>query len=363
VATQNDELDVGATLPVSGWWRSGDAKGTLRELMAESKRLHGVLVIDKAMGPTSHDVVARMRKVLGTRAVGHAGTLDPAATGVLVIAVGEATKLSPHLTADDKEYLATVSFGTSTTTLDAEGDVSAEGSIPDELAAELSRLASIDADPIDGAASLRAVQAWAPAFAGALEIERAREEQVPPAFSAIKLGGHAAHRLARRGEDVVLAPRPVAVKRIAIAGATSATVRLTLVVSKGYYVRALARDLGRTLGVPAHLASLRRVASGTFTLDEALPWSAPRADLERAMQTLEHAARRVLPASRLSEEGARHARHGKAVQERHFTEAATAELSAWFGPSGELVAIGRRAPDGGFAVERGFNYATSIVST
>jgi tRNA pseudouridine55 synthase len=329
--------------------------------MAESNRLHGVLVIDKARGPTSHDVVARLRRVLGTRAVGHAGTLDPAATGVLVVAVGEATKLSPYLTAEAKQYLATVTFGISTATLDAEGDVAETAPIPEEVAAELTRLASVDVG--DGMASPHAARAVAPRVARALEIARVRDQQVPPAFSAIKTGGRAAHELARRGHDVLLAPRPVAVSRIAITGATSTTLELLLVVSKGYYVRALARDLGQTLGVPAHLSGLRRTASGTFRLDEALPWSATSADLEQAMQTVAHAAHRVLASSRLSEEGLRRARHGQRLGPIHFGEVAAADLSAWFAPDGALVAIGRRSADGSFTVERGFNYATSTAST
>jgi tRNA U55 pseudouridine synthase TruB len=119
--------------PVARWaWGS-----YLRALMAPADRLHGVLVIDKPIGPTSHDVVARLRRVLGTRAIGHAGTLDPAASGVLVVAVGEATKLCSYLTAESKRYQATVTFGTATTTLDAEGDVVATAPIPDALANEL----------------------------------------------------------------------------------------------------------------------------------------------------------------------------------------------------------------------------------
>jgi tRNA pseudouridine55 synthase len=314
--------------------------------MAAPNRLHGVLVIDKPMGPTSHDVVARLRKVLGTRAVGHAGTLDPAATGVLVVAVGEATKLSAYLTAQTKQYRATVTFGSSTTTLDAEGDIVATASIPDDLAAELRALTAGS----DGTAR----ESAAPVLARALDLERARHEQLPPAFSAIKVGGRTAHELARRGQDVPLALRPVAVSQIEITETTLATLGLLLVVSKGYYVRALARDLGQTLGVPAHLSSLRRVASGNFTLEEALPWSASCAELERAMQTVEGAAQRVLPLSRLSEDGLRRARHGQLLQETHFAEPPVPAVSAWFGPGGELVAIGRPDPNGGFMVERGF---------
>jgi tRNA pseudouridine55 synthase len=323
--------------------------------MTAPNRLHGVLVIDKPSGPTSHDVVARLRKVLGTRAIGHAGTLDPAATGVLVVAIGAATKLSPYLTAESKEYRATITLGTATTTLDAEGDVVATGPIPDDWMAELRAIAETSPGPTR--------ESEAPTIAHALDVERARREQLPPLFSAIKTGGRAAHELARRGKDVLLAPRPVTVHKLAIIGATPTTIDVFLIVSKGYYVRALARDLGQTLGVPAHLSSLRRMASGTFTLDEAMPWSSSCAELERAMLTVERAAARVLPASRLSEEGQRRAVHGQMLQETHFVEAPVPALSAWFGCGGELVAIGRPAESGGFSVERGFTHATSTAST
>jgi len=317
--------------------------------------LHGVLVIDKPIGPTSHDVVARLRKVLDTRAIGHAGTLDPAATGVLVVAVGEATKLSPYLTSQTKEYRAVIRFGTSTATLDADGDVVATGPVPDELTAELRALASTDP------AALR--EETAPGIARALGVERARSEQLPPAFSAIKTNGRAAHELARQGKEVPLAPRQVAVSRITITDATPECLGLSLVVSKGFYVRSLARDVGQTLGVPSHLASLRRVASGTFTLVEALPLSATRAELERGLESVERAAARVLPASRLSDEGEERARHGKLLFEAHFVEPPAPEISAWFGQGGQLVAIGGPAANGGYAVARGFRYPTSTAST
>jgi tRNA pseudouridine55 synthase len=323
--------------------------------MAAPNRLHGVLVIDKPSGPTSHDVVARLRRVLGTRAVGHAGTLDPAATGVLVVAIGEATKLSAYLTAQAKEYRATITFGSSTATLDAAGEVVASGPISDVLAAELHALTR--------SSPPRERPHGAPAIAHALDIERARQAQLPPAFSAIKTAGRPAHELARRGQDVPLAPRPVAVSQLEITGATATTLDLVLVVSKGYYVRALARDLGETLGVPAHLSSLRRVASGSFTLEEALSWSTSCAELEGAMLTLDRAAARVLPASRLSEEGQLRARHGKLLLETHFLDVPVPALSAWFGGGGELVAIGRPREGGGFTVERGFAHATSTAST
>jgi tRNA pseudouridine55 synthase len=322
--------------------------------MAATNRIHGVLVIDKPMGPTSHDVVARMRKELGTRAIGHAGTLDPAATGVLVVAVGEATKLSAYLTAQEKAYRAIVTFGASTATLDAEGEVVASGPVPDDLATELRVLAAASPEERDNAGS---------AIQRALAIEHARREQLPPTFSAIKTNGRAAHELARRGQDVQLAPRPVSASRIEITEASPTTLGLLLVVSKGYYVRALARDLGQTLGVPSHLSSLRRVASGPFTLEESLPWSAARSDLEQAMQTVDCVAARVLPASRLSNEGERRARFGQLLAETHFVEPPVPALSAWFAEGGALVAIGRPAESGGFIVERGFGQTTSTAST
>jgi tRNA pseudouridine55 synthase len=232
--------------------------------------------------------------------------------------------------------------------------VVARGPIPDDLAAELHALTPSSAPrPPQGA----------PAITRALDIERARQEQLPPAFSAIKTAGRPAHELARRGQDVPHAPRPVAVSRIEIIDATATTLDLVLAVSKGYYVRALARDLGQTLGVPAHLSSLRRVASGSFTLEEALSWSTSCAELEGAMLTVDRAAARVLPASRLSEEGQQRAKHGKLLLDTHFLDVPVPALSAWFGGGGELVAIGRPREGGGFAVERGFTHATSTAST
>ena len=146
--------------------------------------------------------------------------------------------------------------------------------------------------------------------------------------------------------------------------ATSAdSIDLLLVASKGYYVRALARDLGETLGVPAHLSSLRRTASGAFSLEEALPLDAPVEALRRALQPVARVAARVLPVAELSEEGVRFARHGKALALAHFSIAPPVGISAWFGPDGELVAIGRAASEGGFAVQRGFSHSTSSATT
>jgi tRNA pseudouridine55 synthase len=309
--------------------------------------LHGVLVIDKPAGPTSHDVVKRLRWALGTRAVGHAGTLDPAASGVLVVAVGQGTKLVSYLTSQAKSYEATVTFGTSTTTLDREGEVVAAAPVPVELTRELSNRAWTAGSPVDRA----------------LARERTRREQVPPAFSAVKQNGRAVHERARRGEHVELGPRVVEVHALEIRGATEQTVDLRLSVSKGYYVRSLARDLGETLGVPAHLSALRRVASGPFTLDEALPHDAPRETLCRALEPVAQAAARVLPIGRVSAEGTERARRGQVLSPEHFDSPPDGAVSAWVDASGELIAIGRLNDAGLFLVARGFSHSTSSAAT
>jgi tRNA pseudouridine55 synthase len=331
--------------------------------------LHGVVVIDKPIGPTSHDVVARVRRILGTRAVGHAGTLDPAASGVLVVAVGQATKLVSYLTSQAKHYQATLTFGSSTTTLDREGDVTATAPIPSGLADELRGLALQDRPPLhpESGSSLER----------ALEIERRRTEQVPPAFSAIKQNGRAVYQRARRGEPVKLAARAVHVLDLEVTGASADSLGLALSVSKGFYVRALARDLGETLQVPAHLSSLRRVSSGPFTLEEALPNDATREALLGGVEPLARVVARVLPVCRLSAEGRERARRGQTLGPEHFVLPPVDRLSAWLDSAGELVAIGRREDarrfDSGresgsagadcFAVERGFSYSTSTAAT
>jgi tRNA pseudouridine55 synthase len=205
----------------------------------------GVLVCDKAAGMTSHDVVARVRRLAGQRRVGHGGTLDPPATGVLVLALGRATRLLPFLPTEPKRYLATVAFGAETDTLDAAGTVTA----------------TADAAAVDEAA-LRAAMAG---FVGP-------QEQVPPMVSAIKVGGERLYAKARRGEQVERAPRPIVVHALELLGFSAgerplATVEV--VCSGGTYVRSLAADLGRAVGTLAHLAGLRRTAVGRFTEDQA----------------------------------------------------------------------------------------------
>ncbi len=288
--------------------------------------LSGVAVVDKPRGLTSHTVVAQARRLFGRKDIGHAGTLDPMATGVLLVLVGQACKLSGYLTADSKRYAAEVFFGRATDTLDAEGKTTVE--------APLSA----------GQLSLEAVES-------ALAAERARTEQTPPAVSAIKVDGERAYALARKGQAPELPPRPVQVLELRILELAPPLLRCELHASKGYYVRSLARDLGERLGAPAHLSALRRLASGPFSLAQAAAWPASEPP---PLMGLAEAATSVLPACRIKEEAVLRARQGKLLSPDDFSELPCVEgLGAWLTPSGELVAIG--STRGELKVARGFN--------
>jgi tRNA pseudouridine55 synthase len=205
----------------------------------------GIVLVDKPQGWTSHQVVGRMRRLLGTRKVGHAGTLDPMATGLLIIGVNRATRLLGHLAGHDKTYLATIRLGQSSSTDDAEGELS----------------------PAVPAARLEAA-----AIEAAMDDLRGDIEQVPSSVSAIKVNGQRAYALVRGGEQVTLRSRPVTVARFEVVGQRldGDLLDLDVVVdcSSGTYVRALARDLGSALGVGGHLTSLRRTRIGGFFLPE-----------------------------------------------------------------------------------------------
>jgi tRNA pseudouridine55 synthase len=205
--------------------------------------LHGFLNIDKPAGITSHDVVARIRRVVGQRRVGHGGTLDPLATGVLPIALGAATRLVDYLVEDRKAYRADVLLGTTTTTDDAEGAVVAERPV-----------AALDVAAIN--------HALAP-FVGTIQ-------QVPPIYSAIQVGGQRMYDVARRGGTVELAPRTVEIDRIDVVAWQPPHLTIDVVCGKGTYIRALARDLGAALGCGAHLAALRRTAVGPLRIEAAV---------------------------------------------------------------------------------------------
>ena len=271
----------------------------------------GLIVLDKPGGMTSHDVVARVRRSLGTRKVGHAGTLDPMATGVLVLGVGRATRLLGHLTLSEKTYSATVRLGASTSTDDAEGQV----------------LRTAPTHHLTEEVVLEALNAF-----------RGDIDQVPSSVSAIKVDGKRAYALARAGEQVELQPRRVTVHEIVGGDVRRDGDFLDLEIrvrcSSGTYIRAIARDLGEALAVGGHLTALRRHSVGPFTLADAIT------DLDHMVITLDIAetARRSFPAIDLDEEHAADVRVGRPLDVR------LDDLTAVFAPDGEFLALYR--PEG-----------------
>ncbi|RFU20003.1 tRNA pseudouridine(55) synthase TruB [Geodermatophilus marinus] len=275
-----------------------------------------LLLVDKAGGMTSHDVVARARRVLSVRRVGHAGTLDPMATGLLVLGVGAATRLLGHVGGHDKTYAATIRFGRTTVTDDREGEV----------------LTTTSAAALDEAA----VRAALAGQTGPLL-------QVPSSVSAVKVAGRRSYDRVRAGEDVVLEPRAVTVHALEVHRVTRPTadlvdVDLTVTCSAGTYVRAIARDAGAALGVGGHLTALRRTASGPFAVDRAAPVEDAAGALAAGggagVLPLADAARTVFPARALTAEEAVALGHGRRV-------AATGApgLHAALAPDGRLVAL------------------------
>ena len=203
----------------------------------------GLLIVDKPVGPTSHHVVNLVRRGTGIRKVGHAGTLDPRASGVLVLCLGSATRLSEYLSTSAKRYEATVRFGASTKTFDADGEV----------------VRRTDVSP-----TVEQIQAVLPRFRGEIQ-------QIPPPFSAIKVQGRKAYELARRGEEVELDPRTVHIFELKIVSYQPPDLSLSVDCSAGTYIRSLAHELGEVLEAGAHLAALRRTKAGPFTLRDAVP--------------------------------------------------------------------------------------------
>ena len=275
----------------------------------------GLVVVDKSGGMTSHDVVARIRRLAGTRKVGHAGTLDPMATGVLVLGVNRATRLLGHLMLTEKAYDATIRLGIATTTDDAEGEVTA----------------TTDAGHLDEAA----IRAALARFVGDLE-------QVPTAVSAIKVDGKRAYQRVRDGEAVELKARPVVVREIVVRDIRAAEVDVSIRCSSGTYIRAIARDVGAALGVGGHLTALRRTAVGPFDLTAARTLD-ELAD-EFAMLPIASAARASFPSYELDEARAQDVRYGRRLDLRPDG------LSAVFAPGGEFLALYEPDADGARAV-------------
>jgi len=212
-------------------------------MLGPPKEIEGVLLVDKPAAHTSHDVVARLRGILRMKRIGHAGTLDPMATGLLVILVGKATRISQYLVSLDKEYEGVIELGRTTDSQDADGEVMETRPVP----------------PLDEAAVRTAMQG----FIG-------DQYQMPPMYSAIKIGGVPLYKSARRGEEVVREPRFVRVVSWDLLGLALPRFDFRMRVSKGTYMRTLAHDLGEKLGCGAHLAALRRTATGAFKVADAL---------------------------------------------------------------------------------------------
>ncbi len=267
--------------------------------------LSGLLIIDKPVGPTSHDVVGRVRRVAGLRRVGHAGTLDPLASGVLLVCLGRATRLVEYLVGLDKVYETTVRLGQSTDTYDAEGEVTAERPVT-----------TTEAD----------ILAALPAFRGAIR-------QRVPAYSAVKRDGRPLYKSARRGEHIELPERDVVIHALDLSVYDPPLLTLRVACSSGTYIRSLVHDLGQALGCGGHVVALRRTAVGRFTVDEALALDDLAPDV---------AAARLLPLETIIAH----------LPRMEFDEAATIELG--FGrrvparessPDGDAAAFG---PDGRF---------------
>ncbi len=269
----------------------------------------GLVVVDKPGGMTSHDVVARVRRLAGTRRVGHAGTLDPMATGVLVVGVGQATRLLGYLALTEKEYAATIRLGQSTSTDDAEGEITGTSPAADVSAETLHE---------------------------AMARLTGETQQVPPSVSAIKVGGQRAYRLTRAGAVPQLQPRPVTVHEFTLTAIRSdndlTDIDVTVRCSSGTYIRALARDLGAALGTGGHLTRLRRTRVGGYRVEDAstLEQLAERFEV----LPLEQAAAAAFPRRDLSADEARRLAHGGRLPAAGNTDPVAA-----YAPDGTLIAL------------------------
>ncbi len=278
---------------------------------APSNPASGILLVDKPGGITSHDVVARTRRLVGTRKVGHAGTLDPMATGLLVLGVNSSTRLLTYLVGLDKEYLATIRLGAASSTDDAEGELR-----PRADAAALA------------AATDGGIAAGVAALTGSIS-------QRPSSVSAIKVDGKRAYARARDGEDVVLKPRAVTISAFEVLGVERGEwvdIDVRVECSSGTYIRALARDLGDALGVGGHLTALRRTRIGPFSIDDAAQLDD---SLGLRMMSPAEVATELFPRVELTAAAAADLAHGKRIA---LESTATGPIAA-IGPDGTLVAL------------------------
>jgi tRNA pseudouridine55 synthase len=279
--------------------------------------LSGAIVVDKPQGPSSHDVVARVRRALGVQRIGHTGTLDPLATGVLPLLVGPATRLARFLTAGEKIYDARIRLGAATDTYDATGKPI----------------------PLPGGATPITPPADPAVIAAALSELRSTMMQTPPPFSAKRIGGHRAYDLARREKPVDPEPVAVTASALDLVHVDGSVIDVRVVCSPGYYVRSLAHDLGVRLGCGAHLEALRRVRSGGFGADEACPLDTIEREGHDAAARLVPPERLLpdLPAVVLTERGATRAAHGNPVMPSDYRGADQEPRAA--GVSDELTEV------------------------
>jgi tRNA pseudouridine55 synthase len=278
--------------------------------------MNGVLVVDKAAGLTSHDVVSRARRILGERSIGHLGTLDPSATGVLPLVVGNLTRLAQFYLTSEKAYEGVIRFGFATDTYDAEGEPAGEARVV--------------------ALSLEQARELAAGFVGA-------QEQVPPPFSAKKIRGVPAYKLARRHKEVVLKPVKVEIKEFEILSVSGDCASFRARVATGTYMRSVAHDMGQKLGCGAHLQSLRRTATAEFELGEAHSLEeVENASRSGTVEELFVHPRKLLPrfpSVTANEEAAALIRHGRAVNLPEFSRAPLVKV---FQGQRELIAIAAR---------------------
>jgi tRNA pseudouridine55 synthase len=293
--------------------------------------MDGVLVIDKPEGLTSHDVVIVARRLLGEKRIGHTGTLDPLATGVLPLACGRATRLVRFLTASDKEYDATMLFGVTTDTLDVTGTETSRSRLTPARDAVLEALAALTGEYM----------------------------QMPPAYSAKKVGGRRAYDLARRAEPVALTAAPVRVSRLELVEFGDDRCRVSLTCSAGFYVRSLVRDVGERCGTGASLEALRRTRSGDFTIDEALPLDAltssdPSAKTDSDAGTLLIPMDKLLsgfPAVTVTSEGLARVSHGQQIRASDVVGEVPSRPAEWvrlLDGTGALVGLGTPGTASGF---------------
>ena len=277
--------------------------------MPGTRPIDALLLVDKPAGITSHDVVSVARRALGERRIGHAGTLDPFATGLLVLLTGRATRLLPYVDGEPKEYDATIRWGAETDTDDATGTVTREAPPPSPEAIE------------SGIASLTG-----------------RIAQVPPDYSAKQVGGRRAHAAARRGAPLALAPVPVQVHSWRVRAQRDGETDVTIVCGAGTYIRALARDLGRATGSAAHLAALRRTRSGPFSVASAATF----ADLRDGRAAL-RSPREAIPSLAEQRVGAEDA--ARLARGMRVSASIDGERAALLDESGALLAIAERSDE------------------